>query len=25
LYNELNKIMHYRGIQARMSFDVNVQ
>jgi protease-4 len=25
LYTDFEKIMHYRGIQARMSFDVNVQ
>jgi len=25
LYADFEKIMHYRGVQARMSFDVNVQ
>ena len=25
LYTDFEKIMHYRGVQARMSFDVNVQ
>ncbi len=25
LYTDFEKLMHYRGVQARMSFDVNVQ
>jgi protease-4 len=25
LYTDFEKIMHYRGVQARMSFDVSVQ
>ena len=25
LYTDFEKIMHYRGVQARMSFDVNIQ
>ncbi|MES2380976.1 MAG: signal peptide peptidase SppA [Bacteroidota bacterium] len=25
LYNDMNKVMRYQGIQARMSFDLNVQ
>ncbi len=25
LFTDFNKLMHYRGVQARMSFDVNVQ
>ena len=25
LYTDFEKIMHYRGVQARMSFNVNVQ
>jgi hypothetical protein len=25
LINSIEKLMHYRGVQARMSFDINVQ
>lgn len=25
LFTDFNKLMHYRGVQARMSFDVNIQ